>query len=87
MKIIKSPEKAFALGFITISLGYFFGFLWSQNYNDFMLNGYNHLWIVSFGVVMLIFESIIDNYYKNKKKRCIVNSVYSCSNSLTTNRN
>ncbi|HEC40026.1 hypothetical protein LCGC14_0509680 [marine sediment metagenome] len=60
-------DYAYVIGFTTLAFSYFLGYLWSPDYVKFFTNGFNHLWIVGFGIAVLISMFLIDLYYKNKK--------------------
>lgn len=61
-------DYAYIVGFMVLAFGYFLGYLWSPDYVEFFSNGYNHLWLVVFGAVVLVAMWLIDLYYERKKK-------------------
>lgn len=59
-------DRAYVLGFGTLAFGLFLGSRWSPDYQEFVSNSNNFIFIVGFAIMVLISFSLIDFYYEKK---------------------
>ena len=69
--LIKDPGRAYIMGFSTMALAMFFGYLWSPDYFELVNNGYNFLYMFIFGMFLFAMTWLIDTCFNKREPKFV----------------